>query len=190
MSRPRRPSVSNALAERIDEAVAAVDNARVELARAVADRVVLRELRQAHARVTHAYDEADALLREATALAKPRSYGEWSLWRRRLSSLDTARQGHLFAELDTSGVMPSGTIRAIDTGMSGPDIGELQHGRSRPPGTPPTYGLDLEGVLLAVPGASSPAAEPGGRRIVEPLAPVAVLQLPIPEHAPSPPEAA
>jgi hypothetical protein len=77
------------------------------------------------------------------------SHREWSQWRRRLSRLDTARQAHLFAEADDLGVLGLGSVRAIDTGMSGPDIGELQHGRSAAPGSPATYGVDLDALLTA-----------------------------------------
>jgi hypothetical protein len=38
----------------------------------------------------NAFDEADALLREAVALARQRAYPVWGLWRHRLSSLGTA----------------------------------------------------------------------------------------------------
>jgi hypothetical protein len=103
--------------------------------------------REAHASLRHAFDDADALLRQATTLARQRSYGDWSEWRHRLSSLATARQIHLFAEQDDPGLLPIGTIRALDTGMSGPDIGDMQHGRSRAPGALPTYGLDIEALL-------------------------------------------
>lgn len=39
------------------------------------------------------------------------------------------------------------TVQALDTGLSGPFIGELRHGASVEPGTPASYGLDLEAVL-------------------------------------------
>ncbi len=169
MRRRRRPVVPQLLSDQIGEAVAAVDEARTVLARVVADRAPLRERRQAHARVTHAFDEADALLRQATTLAKQQSYRDWSMWRHRLSSLDTARQIHLFAELDEPGLLPIGSVRAIDTGMSGPDIGDLQHGQTQPPGTRPTYGLDLEALLLATAGVNSTTADPHQDPIIEPL---------------------
>ena len=159
MRKRKRPVVPKLLSDQISEALAAVDDAQANLATALADRAPRLERRRAHARVTHAYDEADALLRQATTLAKPHSYREWSLWRHRLSSLGTARQIHLFAELDDSGLLPIGEVRAIDLGMSGPDIGEFQHGESRPPGTPPTYGLDLDAVLDATDAACSPTAD-------------------------------
>ena len=151
MSRRRQPVVPAVLVEQAEEALAAVDAARTELRRVIAERAPLGERREAHAKVRHAFEAADARLRQATALARQRSYRDWSLWRHRLSSLDTAHQVHLLAEQDDSGVLPVGSVRAVDTGMSGPDLGDLQHGRSRAPGTPPAYGLDLEALLIAMP---------------------------------------
>ena len=49
-----------------------------------------------------------------------------------------------------------GTVRAIDTGMSGPDYGDLLHGESCEPGTPARYGLDLEAVLAGDDHADAP----------------------------------
>lgn len=155
MRRSRRPVVSALLVEQIDEALSAVDCARAELAGVVAERAPLRERREAHARVRRAFDEADALLRRATDAARQQSYREWSLWRHRLSRLDTARQIHLLAEQDESGLLPIGSVRAIDTGMSGPGLGELQHGQSRAPGTLPTLGLNLDALLTAPAGGGS-----------------------------------
>lgn len=42
-----------------------------------------------------------------------------------------------------------GSVQALDTGLSGPFIGELRHGALVEPGTRPSYGLDLEAVLRA-----------------------------------------
>ena len=150
--------VPQLLVDRADEALTEVDNARSELARVVAGGAPLRDRRAAHARVRRGFDDADALLRQAAADAKQRSYREWSQWRHRLSSLDTARQAHLFAEQDELGLLPIGSLRAIDTGMSGPDLGDLQHGRSHVPGTLPAYGLDLEALL----GVADPPRRPTG----------------------------
>lgn len=157
MRRRRQPVVPQLLVDRADEALTAVDDARAELARVVADGAPLRDRRAAHARVRHAFDDADALLRQAATIARQRSYREWSQWRHRLSSLDTARQVHLFAEQDESALLPIGSLRAIDTGMSGPDLGDLQHGGSRVPGTLPTYGLDLETELAVAEAPRRPA---------------------------------
>jgi hypothetical protein len=88
-----------------------------------------------------------------------------------LSRLATARQAHLLAEQQDPGVLPLGSVRAVDTGMSGPAIGELQHGHSKAPGTPPSYGLDMATLL----------AERGGRRCPKVSAPDAtVVPLPVP----------
>jgi len=165
----RQPVVSELLVDQIDEALTAVDNARAELACVVAERASLRDRRDAHAKVRRAFDEADALLRQATAAARQHSYREWSLWRHRLSSLDTARQIHLLAEQDEPGLLPIGSVRAIDTGMSGPDIGDLQHGQSRAPGSLPTYGLDLEALLTAPVGVGSTTANPREEPRIDPL---------------------
>ena len=146
--RGRRPKISPELSDRIDAALVRVSAASADIARVMGDEVPLLERRAAHAEIRHAFESADALLREAASIAKERSYGEWSLWRDRLSRLDTARQMHLFIEQDDSGVLPIGTIRAIDTGMTAPDNGELQHGASKPPGAPATYGLDIDAVLV------------------------------------------
>jgi hypothetical protein len=169
MSRRRQPAVPALLVGQIEEALSVLDGARAELAHVIAERAPLRERREAHARVRHSFDAADALLRQATALAKQRSYWDWSLWRHRLSSLDNARQIHLFAEQDDFGVLPTGSVRAVDTGMSGPDRGDLQHGRSRAPGTPPAYGLDVEALLVATTADRPTAADPRKEPAREPV---------------------
>ena len=105
---------------------------------------------QAHADLRAAYQSADDRLREITTELKrrgQRSFVEWSRWRARLSALDQERQVHLFDEVDDHTLRPLGSVRAVDTGMSGPDIGELQHGESVPPGTPARYGLDLDALM-------------------------------------------
>jgi hypothetical protein len=66
---------------------------------------------------------ADACLREATVVAKPRSGHDLAHWRKRLSDLDARREVHFIAELGTDNIWRANIIRAIDTGMSGPDIG-------------------------------------------------------------------
>ena len=167
MRRIKRPVVSKLMVDHICEALTAVDDARAELACVNAHAASLADRREAHARVTHAFDVADALLRQATAAAKHHSFGEWSPWRQRLSNLDTARQIHLLAEQDEPGLRPTGSMRAIDTGMSGPDIGDLLHGQSRPPGTPPTYGLDIEALLASPVGVGSRATDPGNHPYAE-----------------------
>lgn len=80
-------------------------------------------------------------------VAKHRSRRDWAQWRTRLSDLDTRRQIHLIAELDADSLLRTNSVRAIDTGMSGPDLGEMQHGDSMPLGSPATYGMDVEALL-------------------------------------------
>ncbi|HET7388730.1 MAG TPA: hypothetical protein VFJ19_18920 [Nocardioidaceae bacterium] len=150
--RPRRrhgPVVPTLLVDQINAALAAVDAAQAELGDAVADKAPLLDRRTAHTRLRHAFDDADALLRQATGMAQQHSFRDWSRWRHRLSTLDAARQAHLFAEQDDMCVLSVGSVRAVDTGMSGPDIGDLQHGRSCAPGTAPGYGLDVEALLTS-----------------------------------------
>jgi hypothetical protein len=145
----RRAAVPAPLVAAIAEALDAVDRAREELSGTAAD-AGLRDRREAHARLRRAYLDADALLREATRLARTDSYREWSRWRHRLSLLDLARQQHLLAEADDSGVLPVGSVRVLDTGMSGPAIGDLLHGEASPAGTVARYGLDLDATLVAL----------------------------------------
>jgi hypothetical protein len=166
----REPVVPKVLIGQIDAALAAVDDARAELTRVVASRAPLQARRQAHATLRQAFDDADALLRQATILARQRSYRDWSTWHHRLSSLDTARQIHLLAEQDDPALLPIGSTQALDTGMSGPDFGDMQHGQSRAPGALPTYGLDLEALLTAtqVVGRSTAAQHRDGAREATP----------------------
>ncbi|MDN5855862.1 MAG: hypothetical protein L0K86_24090 [Actinomycetia bacterium] len=143
LRRRKRPAISAQLTDRIDDAVASVVARRTELDRTPHDMKHLPDRRAAHADLERAFDLADALLREATAIAKQRSYREWSQWRSLLSRLDRERQIHLFAQQDESGILPLGSIRAIDIAMSAPDVGDLMHGQSKPPGSTATYGLDM-----------------------------------------------
>lgn len=53
-----------------------------------------------------------------------------------------------------------GTVRALDTGLSGPFIGELRHGATVEPGAPASYGLDLEAVLARGHQRSEPGRGP------------------------------
>ncbi len=169
--RSRQPAVPPALAAQTDTAVATVRTALADLDRATQHGAPLLERRAAHRELEAAFDAADALLRRATTLARQSSYREWSQWRHRLSQLGTARNLHRFAEQDDMGVLRVGSVRAIDTGMSGPDYGDLLHGESRAPGTPPTYGLDLDAVLTAAPTAVTAPLDQGPRRdaVVLPL---------------------
>lgn len=174
------------LVRQIDDATADLDTARAHLAEALAAGVPLPELRRAHADVLHAYEAAEALLRRAAALARAHSYREWSRWRHRVCSLSTQRVAHLFAEQDLSGLRPIGSVRALDTGMTGPAIGDLLHGRSREPGARATYGLDLEALLTGGPDASAADA---GAPAEEPTPGAVVIAL-HPTHAGSAPDAA
>lgn len=151
MFRTPSPVVPSELQHQITEALAAVARAETRLAR-VPLGAPLAARRTAHAALTRAFDAADAVLRQATTIAKQHSRREWALWRHRLSRLDVARQIHLLSESDDPSVLQLGTVRAIDTGMSGPDYGDLLHGESAAPGTPARYGLDLEAVLNGTDG--------------------------------------
>jgi len=143
------PRVAPELVQRIDVALNQVDSTQSALDATMASRAPLNLRRAASAELRHSFDAADACLREATVVAKERSRHDWAHWRRRLSDLDAQRQIHLIAEMDAGVILRTNSIRAIDTGMSGPDIGEMQHGDSKPPGSPATYGLDVEAILQA-----------------------------------------
>jgi hypothetical protein len=134
----------------IATALEQVDAARAILATAKRTGADPRARHQAHADLRAAYQIADDRLREVTTELKQRgqrSFVEWSHWRSQLSSLDNERQVHLLDEVDDHTLRPLGSVRAVDTGMSGPAIGELQHGDSVPPGTPARYGLDMDALL-------------------------------------------
>lgn len=156
MRRKREPAVPARLATDIEGALARVDDRRTRLDGVSGTGAPLAQRRRAHAELRRAFLEADALLRTATRRAKAHSHREWSAWRHRLSRLDLARQQHLFEESDDLGVLPAGSVRAVDTGMSGPAIGDLMHGRGKPYGAPATYGIDLEAALGAT---TAPAVE-------------------------------
>lgn len=166
MRRRPKPVVPSRLVRQIDEALADLDAARGHLAAVIAGDVPLPELRAAHAAVLRAYERAEAPLRRAAALAKPHSYREWSRWRHRVSDLSTQRVAHMFAEQDIVGLLPLGSVRAVDTGMTGPAIGDLLHGRSREPGAPATYGLDLEALLTGAPDVREPSGQPAPDAVV------------------------
>lgn len=147
MPRRKPGPVPRQIAEQVEAALAVVEQARRACVTAVVDRAPLEERRRCHAALGAALLEADVQLRQATSLAKARSHHEWSAWRRRLSAVDTLRQQHLFLAQDDAGVPRLGSIRAVDTGMAGPAIGDLMHGDSKEPGTPARYGLDYEVAL-------------------------------------------
>jgi hypothetical protein len=180
MMRKHATTVPDTQLALVEAALQEVEDARaalVEARRTGADRAGRR---QAHADLRAAYDVADARLREVADALKQaghRRYVEWFRWRERLSRLDTERQVHLFDEREDPGIRSSGSVRAIDTGMSGPAIGELQHGESRPPGTEARYGLDMEAVLFGMPDVPS---EP---RPVADVVPLPVVTPPSPSAA-------
>jgi hypothetical protein len=150
MRRLRRgPQVTDELAQRVREALHDVDAAEALLAEADQGHAQLDVRRNAHAKLRAAFDAADAALREATEVAKRHSYRGWTEWRKQLSDLDVRKQINLLTEQDLPGILPDNSIRVVDTGMSGPDIGDLQYGESTPPGSPPTYGVDFESILHA-----------------------------------------
>jgi hypothetical protein len=141
--------VAPELMQRIDMALDKVDSARSALDATIASRAPLNSRRAASTELRRSFYAADACLREATVVAEARSRRDWAPWRKRLSDLDTQMQIHLIAEMDAEGILRTNSVRAIDTGMSGPDIGEMQHGDSQPPGSPGTYGVDVEAILQA-----------------------------------------
>jgi hypothetical protein len=178
MRRRANPPVPDELAARVADALTHVDVARRLLAEATRTGAPLGVRRSANAGLRRAYDEADALLRQAARSARQHSYPEWSRWRIRLSRLDTARQLHLFAESDDLGVLGMGTVRAFDTGMSGPAIGDLLHGEAVAPGAPAAYGLDMEALLDGQPERGGPALTVGVGRPEAPPRGARILPLP------------
>lgn len=150
MRRLRRgPQVTDELAQRVGDALDAVDAAERVVAETHREGARLEVRRAAHAKLRAAFDAADAALREATAVAKQHSYRGWTEWRKRLSDLDVRKQVNLLTEQDLPGILPDNSIRVVDTGMSGPAIGDLQYGESMPPGSTATYGVDFESILRA-----------------------------------------
>ncbi len=154
----RKPAIPKDLTTEVEAALDRVAQRRSELDLILSQRASIPERRRAHVELGLAFQAADRVLRRAESIAKQptsvglqRSYLQWSQWRRRLSRVDLERQAHMFAEADDTGALFPNSVRTIDNGMSGPDIGDLQHGESRPPGTPARYGLDMRSVLAAVP---------------------------------------
>ena len=179
--RPEAVEVPATLVQDIEQALEAVRVAQEELTRAVGAAAALPVRRAAFARVTAAFEDADRLLRQATTLTRPGPYGAWREWRHRLSALDIAKQRHLFAERDDVACLGMGTVRALDSGMAGPSIGELQHGESVLPGTPARYGLDMDEELAErahVHAGPAAGASAGGPE------PAPVEQVPQPEQVP------
>ena len=169
-----RPAVSIPvdLVDEMERSLVALDAARSALQVATGTGAPLAVRRAAHAAVTAAFDAADRPLRRATTLARSGPYLAWRDWRRRLSTLDAAKQRHLFAEMDVVGGLGQGSIQSVDTGMSGPSIGDLQHGETQAPDSPATYGLDMAAVLTpaALPAAAETVLAPGPDRDAVPVA--------------------
>ncbi len=168
-ARRNRPVVPAPLVAEIEQSLVALDRARARLETTNRPGAPLADRRAGRAEVGSAFALADRLLRRAAELSRPGPYSEWRIWRHRLSQLDLAEQRHLFAESDDVACLGMGSVRAVDTGMSGPSIGELQHGHSRAPGTPARYGLDMAAVLES----PAPGPEASARPLPEPAAPSA-----------------
>jgi hypothetical protein len=179
--RPHSPVPSD-LSVKIADALARVDSAQARLASATTTGSPVTVRRSAHAELRNAYESADTLLRQGARCAKQQSYVEWSRWRTRLSRLDTARQAQLFAEADDLGVLGLGTIRALDTGMSGPAIGDLLHGESSPPRARAHYGLDEETMLDGWANRGRPAAASEADRPDAPPRHATIVPLPVPTN--------
>ncbi len=173
----RRPriTVPAELVREADRAATAAAVACTTLDAVLRDHAPLAVRRAARADVAAAFAEADRLLRAAAELTRPGPYHEWRQWRHRLSQLDLAKQRYLFAQSDDLACLEMGTVRAVDTGMSGPSIGELQHGASRPAGAAADYGLDMAAVMATPAPAVVPqvAAPPVAAPSPQPVQPIA-----------------
>jgi hypothetical protein len=176
----------------IVEALEEVEGRTSAMAEAIVRSAPLEQRRALRAGLGEAFERADRLLREAVGLTRGRSQGEWSRWRRRLAVLSTAKQKALFGERDDLVCLRLGAVLAVDTGMSGPAIGELQHGASKPPGAPARYGLDVDGLFspgrLQEPAAASAAAASAAPASALPSATAAVAE-PMHDDAGLPPAA-
>jgi hypothetical protein len=177
----RRPKITVPveLAREADRATTAAAAACTALDAVLRDQAPLAVRRAARADVAAAFADADRLLRAAAELTRPGPYHEWRQWRHRLSQLDLAKHRYLFAQSDDLACLEMGTVRAVDTGMSGPSIGELQHGASRPAGAAADYGLDIAAVMAApdpavvpqiVAAPVAPPVAPPSRQPVQPIA--------------------
>lgn len=159
MWRRERSPVPTALEGQITEALEAVDRARAQFDAVRALQEPLAERQRARAELKMAFDSADQLLRRAVSLVRSEASGPWqgsfvtwSKWRNILSRLDAQRQAYMFAVTDDLGVLPVGSVRAVDYGMAGPAIGDIQHRHTRPPGTPARIGV----VEVSIANAARP----------------------------------
>ena len=173
----RRPKIAVPveLARQSDCATTAVAAACARLDAVLRETAPLAERRAARADVAAAFADADRLLRAAAELTRPGPYHEWRRWRHRLSQLDLVKLRYLFAQSDDVACLEMGSVRAVDTGMSAPSIGELQHGASRPAGATADYGLDMAAVMAAPAPAVVPqvAAPPAAVPTPQPVQPIA-----------------
>ena len=163
----RRRTEQDPLERAAQTALAELDAAKEELVRLRAADAPLAERRAGWQRLDRAFAAADQPLRTLAAAAKGAPYGKgsylrWAHLRHQLSQLNLDRQRHLFAHSDDLAVLEPGTVRARDGGMSGPSIGEFQHGESMPSGTVPAYGLDLA-VAMSTAEQDRPGPVPGYR---------------------------
>ncbi len=115
MKEKKGPKVSAELEERIAAALADVDSAEQVLAALVVADAPLDERRAAHRELRQRFNEADALLREATTIAKARSRHDWTHWRHRLGELSIRKQRNLFAEMDDASLLPINSVRPVAT---------------------------------------------------------------------------
>lgn len=145
MTRHHRTKTPQPLIERATVALADLQSAKSAFAASAAanPNAPSVERRRQHAALRNAFLAADRELRLLVAALADAPYPLRSRWRGKLSDLDIQRQQHLFAEIDDLGVLPLGARRAIDTGMSGPDLHDHIHGRVLIAGSPERYGLDL-----------------------------------------------
>jgi hypothetical protein len=192
MARRRRGLVPRTLQAAILEALEEVEERTSATAEAIAGSAPLEQRRALRVGLGEAFERADRLLREAVGLTRGRSHREWSRWRRRLAGLSTAKQKALFGERDDLVCLRMGAVLAVDTGMSGPAIGELQHGASKPPGAVARYGVDVDGLFTPrrrpEPSAASATAVPAASASVRPSTAAAVAE-PAQDDAGLPPAA-
>lgn len=144
-------AVPETLVTQVETARAGLEAARAELAAVLDAGAPVPDRRAAYRRVTRAYEALEAPLRQAARATKGAPYGNgwyrgWRRWRHELSTVSAARVRHLFAISNDEAVLAPGSVRALDTGMSGPSVGDMLHGASVAPGTPAGYGVDIAHV--------------------------------------------
>lgn len=142
------------LLRRVEDARAELRAAQAELASVLAGPATPETRRAAYRRVSRAFEALEAPLREAARATKGAPYGKgwyrpWSHWRHLLSATSAARVRHMFAMSNDATVLGLGSVRALDSGMLGPSVGDMLHGRSVLPGAPARYGLDMAAVTAS-----------------------------------------